>query len=268
MYNLKKLICKYVHETESVPQRQNCYCWSYQGLSCWQPPVRSAIYCCWHRLFGPDFALLKGCIYEFAQCIQDKRVVTGEKKFKCTSWFHFTNVFIFCLWYWLCDKCSHYENFSCFTGLKIDIRQLYEIFIMIIQRGFSFSFQIVQWSSHFFFISGWPRTLTSFSGSGTWLCLSKSKMLTTNYIRNEKCMPPLKQYSTNRVKKFGSKVVAILSFLMKNVICGFWWWKWKKKKHYTQLNMLLCCLVLFYVLTGFTSQNATNVEQRGFYQPL
>ena len=35
---------------------------------------------CRHRLFGPDFALWKGCIYEFAQCIQDKRVVTGEEE--------------------------------------------------------------------------------------------------------------------------------------------------------------------------------------------
>ena len=40
---------------------------------------------CRHRLFGPNVALLKGCIYEFAQCIQDKMVVTSEKKFKCAS---------------------------------------------------------------------------------------------------------------------------------------------------------------------------------------
>ena len=43
-------------------------------------------------------ALMKGCIYEFSQYIQDKRVVISEKKFKCASWSYFTNVFIFC-WY-------------------------------------------------------------------------------------------------------------------------------------------------------------------------
>ena len=49
---------------------------------------------CRHRLFGPNFALLKGCIYEFAQCMQDKRVVTDEKKFKCASWFYSTRFHI------------------------------------------------------------------------------------------------------------------------------------------------------------------------------
>ena len=53
---------------------------------------------CRHRLFSPNFSLLKGCINEFAQCVQDKRVVSGEKKLKCASWFYFTNVVIFC-WY-------------------------------------------------------------------------------------------------------------------------------------------------------------------------
>ena len=80
-----------------MPQRQNWYYWSYRGLSC----IRSAIYAALStRLFGPDFALLKGSIYEFAQCVQDKRVVSGEKKFKCASWFYFTNVFIFLLIFW------------------------------------------------------------------------------------------------------------------------------------------------------------------------
>ena len=57
---------------------------------------------CRPRLFGPDFAPLKGCIYEFAQCIQDKRVVTGEKKFKLILFhkcFHILLIFWKTLYY-------------------------------------------------------------------------------------------------------------------------------------------------------------------------
>ena len=63
-----------------MPHRQNCYCWSYRGCRVDSPQYgQQYMLVCPHRLFGPNFALLQGCIYKFAQCIQDKRVASVRR---------------------------------------------------------------------------------------------------------------------------------------------------------------------------------------------
>ena len=58
-----------MYETEIMLQRQ--ICWSLLGLLT-APATPSNISLCRQRLFSPNFALLKGYVYEFTQCIQTR----------------------------------------------------------------------------------------------------------------------------------------------------------------------------------------------------